>query len=197
MKSRDIIIRALERSKRKRGLRIISPSNYLRDAHINKADHNLIVMTDLYDLGHEDWVVITAYYAMYQSALSLLAKIGMESKEHTTTVAVLDYFFKERISKKLIDKFNDMREKKDKIKAIIIQDKYIEYMWKAKRARETVQYGVSISYHETDEIIRNTREFVKKMKIVTSELDDNLVGEIDKLRDDLVEIAEGYQGQFF
>lgn len=59
-------------------------------------------MTDLNNLKHEDWVVIVAYYAMYQSALSLLIKIGLESKKHVTTVAVLEYFFGEKISKELI-----------------------------------------------------------------------------------------------
>ncbi len=64
MKAKDIILKAFERAKRERGLRIITSSANLSDGHIKKTDHNLIVMTDLNKLGHEDWVVIVAYYAM-------------------------------------------------------------------------------------------------------------------------------------
>ncbi|MCK5699356.1 MAG: hypothetical protein KAH93_05895, partial [Candidatus Aenigmarchaeota archaeon] len=97
MNSRSILINALKRSGKQRGLRIVKQNNNLCDGHIKKADHNLIVMTDLSRLGHDDWVVVTAYYAMYQSALSLLAKIGMDTKDHVSTVAILDYFFGEHI----------------------------------------------------------------------------------------------------
>ncbi len=127
MNSKGILLGALRRSKGKRGLKVMSPNNSLSEGHMKKADHNLIVMTDMSKMGHEDWVVITAYYAMYQSVLSLLAKIGLESKEHATTVAVLDYFFGEQVKREVIDKFNDVKERKDKIEAITINEKYIDY----------------------------------------------------------------------
>jgi hypothetical protein len=65
---KEIIVKSLRRTKEERGLRVTEPNNYLSEGHIRKADHNLIVMTDLNKLGHEDWVVISAYYAMYHSA---------------------------------------------------------------------------------------------------------------------------------
>ncbi len=180
MKAKDIIIKARKRAREERGLRVSKPNNHLSDGHLKKADHNLIVMTDLNRLGHEDWVVISAYYAMYQSALALLAKIGLESKDHATTAAVLEYFFGKRISKDWIAKFNDLKESKDKIEAITIGEKYIDYLWRIKRDRETVQYGISISYKETDIIMRNAREFVSKIKLVVNELDEKLIEAIGK-----------------
>ena len=39
-------------------------------------------------------------------------------------------------------------KEKDMIEDITISEKYINYLWKIKRARETVQYGISISYKE-------------------------------------------------
>lgn len=180
MRSKEIVLKAFARAKKERGLRVIAPSSYLCSGHMKKADHNLIVMTDLNRLGHEDWVVIAAYYSMYQAALSLLAKIGLLSKDHATTVAVLEYFFGKQIGKELIEKFNDLKRKKDKIEAIIIEEKYIDYLWKIKRARETVQYGISISYKETDQVMSNAREFVSKIKIVVEELDEELVSVICK-----------------
>lgn len=144
MKAEDVILKAFRRTGRERGLRQISPSHYMSEGHIGKADHNLVVMTDLDEFGHEDWVVITAYYAMYHAALALLARIGLGSKDHATTVAVLEYFFGRRIGRELIEKFDELKKKKDKVEAIIIEEKYIDYLWRVKRARETVQYGVSI-----------------------------------------------------
>lgn len=175
MKARNIILNALKRARKERGLRIAKPNDSLSRSHVNKADHNLIVMTDLNKLGHEDWTVITAYYAMYHSALALLAKIGLESKDHATTVAILEYFFGEQISKELISKFNQLKERKDKIGAVTIEGRYINYLWKVKRARETVQYGVSINYKEKDSVANNARDFVSKIKLVISELDEELL----------------------
>src|SRR3989338_5909193 len=111
---------------------------------------------------------------MYQSAMSLLTKIGLESKT-TPTASVLEYFFDEQISRDLIGKFNELKERKDKIEAITISEKYIDYLWKIKRARETVQYGISINYKETDVVMRNARDFVSKIKLVLNELDDKLI----------------------
>ena len=175
MTSKDMIVKSMKRAKEERGLRVSKPNNYMSEGHVRKADHNLIVMTDLSKLGHEDWVVISAYYAMYQSAMSLLAKIGLESKDHATTASVLEYFFGEQINKELIGKFNEIKERKDKIEAITISEKYIDYLWKIKRARETVQYGISINYKETDIVMRNARDFVSKIKLVLNELDDKLI----------------------
>jgi len=189
MKAKEMIVKSLKRAKEERGLRISKPNNYLSEGHTRKADHNLIVMTDLSKLGHEDWVVISAYYAMYQSAMSLLIKIGLESKDHATTASVLEYFFGEQISRDLIGKFNELKERKDKIEAITISEKYIDYLWKIKRARETVQYGISINYKETDVIMRNAREFVSKIKLVLNELDDKLVEIIGKNIKELQDIA--------
>lgn len=185
MKSKDIILNALKRAKDERGLRISKSNDSLSKGHLSKADHNLIVMTDLNKLGHEDWTVVTAYYAMYHSALALLAKIGLESKDHATTAAILEYFFGEQISKGLIGKFNQLKERKDKIEAVMIEEKYIDYLWKVKRARETVQYGVSISYKEKDVIVNNARAFVSKIKLVISELDEELINIINKKIDDM------------
>ena len=171
MRTKAFLAKALKSG---RTLRLVEPDDNLSFGHMRKADHNLIVMTDLMGLGHEDWAVITAYYSMYQSALSLLLKIGAETKEHAVTLAVLEYFFRKQVTAELIDKFNKAKEKRDKIHALTIQDKYIDSMWAAKRARETIQYGAAVSYDETDAILLAAREFTLKMKLVINELDETL-----------------------
>lgn len=189
MKAEEILVKALKRADNERGLRLITPSSNLSIGHIKMADHNLVVMTDLDSLGHEDWVVIAAYYAMYQSALALLTKSGMESKEHAATAAALEYFFGEQLGGELIAKFNEIREKRGLIESVTIQEKYIDYMWKMKRARETVQYGISMSYRETDAVMKITREFVTKIKLVLSGLDERMIEIITKKKNSLKEIA--------
>lgn len=180
MKSEDILINALKRSNKERGLRVINPNDDLSRGHIEKSNHDLVVMTDLYKLGHEDWIVISAYYSMYQATLALLAEIGLESKEHATTLAVLEYFFGEQINEELLEEFNNIKEKKDKLESVIISKTYIDSLWKVKQARESVQYGISIRYKETNAIIENARKFVSKIKLVISELDENFLRIINK-----------------
>lgn len=189
MKAEIIIMKAMRRPKKERGLVMSRPNNYLSEGHMKKADHDLVVMTDMDRLGHEDWVMVTAYYAMYQAATSLLSRIGLESKDHATTAAILEYFFGEHISREMIEKFNELKERKDKIEAITIGDKYINYLWKAKLARETVQYGISISFKETNLVMSNARAFVSKLKIVNSELDESIVEVIQKRISELKEAS--------
>jgi len=180
MKAKAILINALKRGREDRdiGLKITSPNDILSLGHIKKADHNLVVMTDLKELEHGDWVVIAAYYAMYQSSLSLLLKIGLTSREHAATVSVLEYFFGEEIGKELLEKFNSLKEKKEKLEALTIQEKYIDYLWEIKRARENVQYGVNTNYKETENIMNNAREFVSKIKLVLNELNEEIIKSI-------------------
>jgi len=189
MRTEIMVLKAMRRPKRERGLVISRPNAYLSEGHMKKADHDLIVMTDMSRLGHEDWVMITAYYAMYQVATSLLSRIGLESKDHATTAAVLECFFGEHISSEMIEKFNELKERKDRIESITIGDKYIDYLWKAKQFRETVQYGISTSFKETNLAMSNARAFVSKLKIVNGELDEKIVEVIQKRIAELKEAA--------
>ena len=65
------------KKKKQRGLEMTSPNKELSEGHINKALHNLQVMSDLHNLKHTDWVVVVAYYAMYHGATTILAKISL------------------------------------------------------------------------------------------------------------------------
>ena len=185
MRAKTIILKALKR--RKRELRITNPNNSLSESHMQKADHNLVVMTDLEKFGHEDWIVIVAYYAMYHSALAVLSKIGLDSKDHATTVAVLEYFFGEQIEKDLLKEFRKLKDKKE-----FLEEKYIDYLWKMKSDREKVQYGVSINYKETNKIIKNSRDFVTKIKLLLEELDEKIISVITKEIKDLKESAKSF-----
>jgi len=48
-------------------------------------------------------------------------------------------------------------------------------LWKAKKKRETVQYGIETTYKETDIIIDNARRFVTKIKLLSEEIDADFI----------------------
>jgi len=175
MKPKEILIKTLKRSDKERGIRIINPNQELGNSHIKKADHNLVVMTDLHKMGHDDWVAIAAYYAMYHSASALLSSIGLESKDHVATVSALEYFFGKEISKEILKIFNDMHERNEYVGNLEIEGRYIDKIWKAKRERENVQYGIELTYKKADSIIRDARDFVSRMKLVMEGLDEKIV----------------------
>ena len=122
------MIKILKRSDKERGIRITIPNSELGEGHIKKADHNLIVMTDLQKLGHEDWVAIAAYYAMYHSALAALASIGYKSDNHTATITALEVFFvkKNLLEKKFLEKFKQARD---------FEEEYVQKLRHARRQR--------------------------------------------------------------
>lgn len=175
-KAKGIILSSFKREERKeRGMKITVPDTELAEAHIKKARHNLIVMDDLNRLGHSDWVVIVAYYAMYHGATSILVRIGLDSKDHATTVAVLEYFFSEHIEKGLLEKFNELKEKKENLEQLFIGDEFLNYFWSAKNLRETAQYGTSTFITKNDESISHAKEFILKIRVLLEKLDEDYV----------------------
>ena len=173
MKTKEILIRSMKIKDDKRGLKVSRPNNTLSDGHIKKANRNLIVMADLSKLKHEDWVVVAAYYSMYQAAMGLLTKIGLESKNHTTTAAAMGYFFGKQITEERIKAF-------DYVKAITIDAKYLNILWEMKQARETVQYGTATAYEGTEGVMKNAKEFVNEVRTIAEGLGDNDVNRMQK-----------------
>ena len=87
------------------------------------------------DYSSDEWVVVAGYYAMYASALALIAKIGYKSKNHTATIILLEEFF---IKKKLMSK-----EDIELLRKAIIQKAEIEKLSEARHKREIAQYSVT------------------------------------------------------
>ena len=87
----------------------------------------------------------------------------------------MEYFFGEKIGKELLERFNSLKNEKDKLEAITIQEKFIDYLWNIKQARENVQYGVDINYKESEKVMNNAREFVNKIKLVLNELEEDII----------------------
>ena len=65
--------------------------NIISQLSTNKEAQKALKLPEEY--SNDEWIIITAYYAMYTSALALLAKIGYKSDNHTATILALEKFF--------------------------------------------------------------------------------------------------------
>jgi len=155
-------------------LRIDSNEKKFANNYLMKALHNLELagVLDLLSKDDEikktvgistkseyhDWVIITSYYAMYLAATSALAKLGIKSSTHRSSIIALEYRY--CIEKNLLDrKYIDMIEN-----ASFGRDD-IQKLDQALRGRVSVQYTVSQRYgiNEAKRILKDAKEFVNKL----------------------------------
>ena len=137
----------------------------LSGGYLEKARANLITMELLSkatafrkslalpeDYCPDEWVVITAYYAMYMAALACLAKLGYRSKNHAATIAALEEFIvkKKLLERKYLEALNKIKLKKEEIENLnIVRDR-----------REIAQY--SVTKETTREIVEKTKKDARK-----------------------------------
>jgi len=136
----------------------------LADEYLTKAKNNLTTLKILDELQKDkkfrkkldipesysthEWVVITGYYAMYTAAISLLAKIGYRSKNHTATLCVLEEFF---VKKKILDEDILIL-----LKSAMFHKEEIEKLSDARHKREIAQYSI------TKQTTKSISEKIKK-----------------------------------
>lgn len=154
----------------------------LCSSYLAKADHNFMVSNILLKLGDNeeakkalsipkdfsafDWIVITAYYAMYHSALAALASIGYKSDNHTATIIALEVFFvkKNLLEKEFLDKLKQARE---------LEEEYVQKLRRARRQRETAQYGVTeeTGKDAAEKLLKDARHFVDRAEKLITDLE--------------------------
>ncbi len=144
----------------------------LTNEYLTKAKNNLITLKILDELQNDkpfrkklnipedystyEWVVITGYYSMYTAAISLLAKIGYRSKNHTATLCVLEDFF---VKKKILDKDILML-----LKSAMFHKEEIEKLSDARHKREIAQYSITKQTTKSiaEKIKKDAYDFVNK-----------------------------------
>lgn len=144
----------------------------LADEYLAKAKNNLITLKILDELQNDktfrkkhdipeeystyEWVVITGYYAMYTAAISLLAKIGYRSKNHTATFCVLEEFF---VKKKILDEDILIL-----LKSAMFHKEEIEKLSDARHKREIAQYSITKQTTKSiaEKIKKDAYDFVNK-----------------------------------
>jgi len=143
--------------------------NYLLKAKNNLATANILfslqsnqkvreILSIPMNYSSDDWVIITSYYAMYAGALSLLAKIGYKSSNHSATILALEKFY---VEKQLIE-----REFLSMLNYAKITKEEIQELTAAKDNREIAQYSVTkATTSSLAEISRNNAfKFIEKVE---------------------------------
>jgi uncharacterized protein (UPF0332 family) len=126
----------------------------LSELNDNKKARDLLKTPEDYDSN--EWVVITGYYAMYTAAISLLAKIGYRSKNHTATLCVLEEFF---VKKKILDENSLIL-----LKAAMFHKNEIERLSDARHKREIAQYSITKQTTKSiaEKIKKDAYDFINK-----------------------------------
>jgi uncharacterized protein (UPF0332 family) len=144
----------------------------LASEYLDKAKNNLTTLKILDELQDDktyrkkynipkeystyEWVVITGYYAMYTAAISLLAKIGYRSKNHTATLCVLEEFF---VKKKILNE--DILRL---LKSAMFHKEEIEKLSDARHKREIAQYSITKQTTKSiaEKIKKDAYDFINK-----------------------------------
>jgi uncharacterized protein (UPF0332 family) len=146
----------------------------LAQGHFAMAYHNLRVMDVLHLFENSppgkwetcpDWVITTGYYAMYHSALALLALKGWKSDAHDATIAMLEYAYVYQDGKLTraqvikIEKANELWKATETLK-------------EAKMYRKDASYGVDLAVlgGSVKFIFDNAKPFVDKMYRLAEEM---------------------------
>jgi len=131
---------------------------------LSKAEKFKDILSLPKDYTTDEWVVITAYYAMYMSALSLLAKLGFRSKSHTATAVALEELFVKRrlLDKSYLENFENLRIRKEEI----------EMLREVRDRREIAQYSVTkkITKDIAEKTKSDARKFVDRVEEIFESL---------------------------
>lgn len=145
---------------KKTRMKKIKPNDKLSEEHINKAKHNLKAADYNIKGGFSDWGVSQSYYAMYHSLLSILFKMGYESKNHECTINAIEYLIEQR-------KLNlDIKD------VAFIRTTEQMTSKDAKSLREEFQYGTKTTVNKKlmNDLLGNAKKIVEKVEIALNEL---------------------------
>ncbi|MGK0209121.1 MAG: hypothetical protein ACI83O_000387 [Patescibacteria group bacterium] len=119
----------------KNHIQIISPNIELAQSHLQKARHNL----KFYQLNKmhsqfSDWLIVTLYYALYHSALALITKRNLASKNHHATILIL------------IKEYSISQEQAELLNQLSINKEDAEFYTILKNERHNASYQTSIKF---------------------------------------------------
>lgn len=148
-----------EKGEKHKGLKKIPPDLKESEKQVKKSLSDLDTMQYLYDGKRTDWVASCAFYAMYHSLLSILFKIGYESRNQECTIILIEKLIEEKtisLEKEYIEVIRNLQEGIDSAKSI----------------REEMQYSseTSLEKERCDKLMNNAKEFVDRAREVLEEI---------------------------
>lgn len=174
MLSKRELKEAYEEALRDHAIRRESDQKKFSDSYLEKALHNLELagVLDMLSRNSEikksvgtavttqyfDWIIITSYYAMYLASTAALAKLGLKSETHKSTVIALEYLY--CVHKNLIDrKYIEMIENAN------FGREDVQKLDNAMKGRVSVQYTITNRFGDAEakRILKDAREFVNKI----------------------------------
>lgn len=182
---RNTLKGCMDRGKEGRGIIMENQNPFLAKMHYEKALRN-IEAANFVKSRFPEWSVIASYYAMYQASSALLRRIGIHSRDHTCTIAVIEKYFVRtgKIDKKFIEQYKDISGVIEKMESYKIEQRLVSALKNAREKRENFQYDIVTVTEpaDIDQIVKDATEFVNEVKILL----DNIKNEfIEILRKDL------------
>lgn len=154
MKRQNFLNKILEEGK----LELIEPSEEMKLSYLQKAENclksaKILFQNQLYENSTSE-----AYYCMYNSLLALLFKVGIKSENHSASIIILKDLFKERVLYEIISFAKEER---------IDKQYYIES-----------QQTVKVTKNSCNDMIIKAEDFLVKMKLIISQLNNEKVKQI-------------------
>ena len=134
----------------------------LKKAHIEKAKHNLNFSQEILNLNeYSDWIIVSLYYTLYHSFLSLLEHKGYSSKNHNATlVFVLKHYVE--FEEEELELFNNLK----------ISEEDAIFYTSLKEKRNEASYSTKTKFNDDD--IESLLNDVKKLLVkITNIINDD------------------------
>jgi uncharacterized protein (UPF0332 family) len=145
----------LKKLKRKRIIELVESSEEMKLSYLTKSENclksaKILSQSQLYENSTSE-----AYYCMYNSLLSLLFKIGIKSENHSASIILFDKLFENKELVKVISWAKGER---------IDKQYYVE-----------TQQIVKVTGESCNEMILKAEEFLVKIKVIISELNNEKI----------------------
>ena len=145
----------LKKLKRKGVIELVESSEEMKSSYLIKADNclksaKILFQSQLYENSTSE-----AYYCMYNSLLSLLFKIGIKSENHSASIILFDKLSENKGLVKIISWAKEER---------IDKQYYVE-----------TQQIVKVTKESCNEMILKAEDFLVKMKLLISELNNEKI----------------------
>src|SRR3989344_3923024 len=156
----------LKKLKRKGIIELVESSEEMKLSYLTKAENclksaNILFQNRLYENSTSE-----AYYCMYNSLLSLLFKIGIKSENHSASIILFDKLFGNKELVKIISWAKEER---------IDKQYYVE-----------TQQIVKVTKESCNEMVLKAEDFLVKMRLLISELNNEKVDSARKAFDELL-----------
>ena len=124
------------------------------------SEHEYSIREKLNGKSFYDWCIVIYYYAIYHGVLSLISKVGFESKNHIASISALTYIYYHK--RNLLNK----REIQLVIDNFNIKGEEIEFIANSKEMRERASYNVDKSFDllQAKNLQKRTVDFVNNVK---------------------------------